>query len=133
MDETQSMGEVQEAGTSPRQLFPPSNIAHCLRGGTGLFPAAAYSATPVLRTAAATEVAKDPSDGGDGVELSSPNASGISSCNTVYTYTVYTYIIQLCTLLDNIETLRPVYTYVYSWILYKTLRPVYTYVHNKII
>ena len=59
------MGEVQKAGTPPRRLFPPSNIAHCPCGGTGLFPAAAYSVAPVLRTAAATEVAENPSDVGD--------------------------------------------------------------------
>ena len=81
MDETQSMGEFQEAGTPPQRLFPPSDIAHCPRGGTGMFPAAAYSAASVLRTTANTEVAGDPSDGGDGVEPSSPNGSGISFRN----------------------------------------------------
>ena len=66
MDETQSMGEVQEAGTPPPQLLPPSRIFHRSQGGTGLLPAAAYSAAPVARTSAATEVAEDPSDGCDG-------------------------------------------------------------------
>ena len=47
-------------------------ISHRSHGGTGLLSAAASSAAPVLRTAAATEVAGDPSDGGDGVEPSSP-------------------------------------------------------------
>ena len=63
MDETQNMGECQKAGTSSRQLTPPSRIGHRSHGGSGLLPAAAYSATAVLRIAVATEVAEDPSDG----------------------------------------------------------------------
>ena len=64
------MGEVQQAETPPRQLTLFSQIGHRSHGGTWLLPATAYSA--VLRIAAATKVAEDPSDRGDGVELSSP-------------------------------------------------------------
>ena len=56
------LGEVQVTGNPPRRFLPPSKIGHCSHGGTGLYPAAAYSAAPVLRTTAATE---DSSDGGD--------------------------------------------------------------------
>ena len=83
MDDTRSAWEVQEAGTSPQRLFPPSNIGHCSHGGTGLLPAVAYRVTPVLWTAATTAVAGDPSDEGDGVEQSSPNVGEISFCNTL--------------------------------------------------
>ena len=41
-------------------------IGHCSHEGTGLLSAAAFSAAPILRTAAATEVARDRSDGGWG-------------------------------------------------------------------
>ena len=71
MDESPGAREVQEAGTPVRGFFSPSNVGHCPHGGTKLLSAVAYRATPVLRTAATTEVAGDPSDIGDGVEPSS--------------------------------------------------------------
>ena len=61
MDETRNMGEVQETGTDNFSRHVKSVI--------------------VLRTMATTEVAEDQSDGGDEVELSSPNAGRISICN----------------------------------------------------
>ena len=60
------MGEVQEVGTQHLRFFASVQIGRCSDGGTGLVPAAAYSAAPILRTAAATEVADGPNDGGWG-------------------------------------------------------------------
>ena len=80
MDDTLSAGEVQEAGTPPRGFLSWEQIGHRSHGGTGLLSAAAFIAAPVLRTATITEVAEGLSDG-DGVELSSPNVSGIPQCN----------------------------------------------------
>ena len=66
MEETLGAGEVQEAGTSPQGFLSSEQIGHRSHGGTGLLSAAAFSATPILRIAAITEVAKGPSDGGRG-------------------------------------------------------------------
>ena len=66
MDETLGAGEVQEAGTPPRVFFSSDQIGHRSHGGTGLLSAAAFSAVTVLRTAATTDVAEGPSDGGEG-------------------------------------------------------------------
>ena len=78
-----SMGEVHDAGTPPWGFFSSGQVGHRFHRGMWLLSAAAYSAAPVLRTAATTEVAKDPSDGGDGVQPSSSNAGGISFCNII--------------------------------------------------
>ena len=67
MDESNSAVQVDEAGSIPRQLTPPREVDHRPHGGTGLFSAVAYNATLVIRTAVTTEVAEDPSDGGDSV------------------------------------------------------------------
>ena len=64
MDETLGAGEVQEAGTPPRGFSSSDQIGHRSHGGTGLLSAAAFSAAPVLRTAAITDVAEGASDGG---------------------------------------------------------------------
>ena len=80
----QNMGEAQEAGTPPRGFLSSRLMGHCSHGGMWLLPAAAYSAAPVPRIAAATEVAEDPSDGGDGVD---------AFCNYIYIYIyIYMYI-----------------------------------------
>ena len=88
MNETLSMGKVEEAGTAP--------WGFCHRNKSVIVPkeAATFSAAPVLRTAAF--IAEAPSDG-DGVELSSPNISGIRF-PTIYIYIyiynfIYIYII----------------------------------------
>lgn len=77
MDESNSAAEVKEAESPPRRLTPPKEVNHRPHGGTGLSPAVACGAHPVLRTTATTEVMEDPSDGGDRVEPSFPNASEI--------------------------------------------------------
>ena len=66
---------------STRGFFPSSHIGDRSHGGTGLLSAATYSVAPVRRTAATTEVVEYPSDWGDGVELPSPNLSGITFCH----------------------------------------------------
>ena len=83
MDESPDAGKVQEAGTPPWGFFSPNNVGHCPHGGTGLLSTVVCRATPVLWTVATTEVAGDLSDGSDGVEPSSPNASGISFRNKI--------------------------------------------------
>ena len=77
MDESNGVVKVEEARSLPRRLTLPREVDHRLHGGTGLFPAVGHGATPVLQTAATTEVAEDQIDGGDGAEPSLPNASEI--------------------------------------------------------
>ena len=76
MAETQSMAEAQEAGTQPQGFLSSGLMGHRSHGEMGLLPAAAYSAAAVPRTAADTEVAEDPSDGGMGGAIV-PNVSWI--------------------------------------------------------
>ena len=87
MDKSISVGKVEKAGSPLRRLFPPIEIDHRSHEGTRLFPAAAYRAAPVLRTVTTTEVAGDPSDGGDGMESSSPNACRIFFGNILFVRT----------------------------------------------
>ena len=79
MNKSQNAGEVQEAESSSRRLALLREGDHRPHRGTELFSVIAYRATPVLRTMATTEVAGDPSDGGDGVEPSSPTLEGSRS------------------------------------------------------
>ena len=64
MDETQSMEEVQKKpGIHLGIYFSSGQIGHRSYSGAGMLSAAAYSAAPVLRTAATTEVTEGSSDG----------------------------------------------------------------------
>ena len=84
MDETQIMGEARKPGHHPdnfsrrvESVIVPTKERGCFQ----------LQPTMRHRIAAATEVAEDPSDGGDVVELSSPNVSGIPFCSNCYTIT----------------------------------------------
>ena len=80
MDETLGAGEVQEAETSSQGFLSSEEIGHCSNGGMGLLSTVTFSATPVLRIAAATNVAGDPSEGGWGGAVD-PQCKRDSFCN----------------------------------------------------
>ena len=84
VDESNSAGEVEDAGSPPRQLTPPREVDRRPHRGTELFPAVAYHASPVPETVPTTEAAEDLSDGGDGVELSSPTLARSFSATVTF-------------------------------------------------
>ena len=75
--------------TPPREFFPPSNVGHCSHRGTGLLSAVTYRATPVLRTAATTEVAGDPCDEADVVTLVNEPYLLLKNSDKIYNYSQF--------------------------------------------